>query len=198
MLSKELEILKQIEELYKGDISEEKFMELCNGKEKKIEAWKEAFADYPLFEVSKAINHFYVKKSSKTRPNIAQLTAILQESNAEKIFNEAKVFEKIEPTFGIKFQQLDKENGDMHWFVQDYIKVEQLIRQDHWGWIYNIKNPTYDEFQRCMEEWCKDTTGHKYRFYSANDIANMTEEQKQALLEKCYEKFNSFKVKTIN
>jgi len=196
MLSKELEILKQIEELYHGDISEEDFINECLGKEKKIEAWREAFAEYPLYEVSKAINHFYVKKSSKTRPNIAQLTAILQENNAVRETSYQR--ETFDLGFGLKFQQMDKENGDMHWFVPDYQKVENLISMDYWGWVSNIKNPSYDDFHRCMEEWCLETTGHKYRFYSDNDIANMTEEQKQALWDKCHEKINSFKVKTLN
>lgn len=196
MLDKELEILRLIEELYHGDTTEQEMYDFASKNQVKVQAWKEAFEDYPLFEVSKAINHFYMRKSSKTRPNIAQIRAILQESNAVR--ETAYQKETYDLGFGLKFQQIDKENGDMHWFVPDYQKVENLILMDYWGWVQNIKNPTIDEFHRCMEEWCMETTGHKYRFYSANDIANMTEEQKQALWDKCHEKINSFKVKTLN
>jgi hypothetical protein len=194
MLSKELEILKLIEELYHGDISDEEFLQACQEKQAKIQAWKEAFEGYPLFEVTKAINHFYTKKSSKTRPNIAQLTAILQENGATKEYVHT---EEIKPTYGIIFQQQDKENGDMHWFVPDYLKVEQLIRRDYWGWVHNIYKPTIEEFHRCMEEWCEETTGHKYRFYSDNDIKNMTSEQVRALEQRCHEMADNF-LKKLN
>lgn len=197
MLEKELEILKQIEELYSGDISEQEFLEACKGKETKIAAWREAFKDYPLYEVAKAINHFYVKKSSKTRPNIAQLTAILSESGASKDFYEKPV-EAIEPSFGLKYQIEDKLNGDTHWFVTDYLTVESLIKQDYWGWVYNIKNPSKDEFHRCMEKWCRERTGHKYRFYSDNDIEAMTDEQRDALRQKCRDMVSEFNQKKLN
>jgi len=196
MLSKELEILKLIEELYHGDISDEEFVKECEGKETKIAAWKEAFNDYSLYDVTKAINHFYMKKSSKTRPNIAQLRAILSESGATREI--VSTGEKVELGFGLKFQQIDKENGDMHWFVPDYVEVERLIRKDVWGFVYNIKNPTLDEFHRCIEEWCKETTGHKYRFYSDNDISKMSEEQKSALWEKCHNLIDNFKIQKLN
>lgn len=185
MLSKELEILKQIEELYHGDISEDEFLRACQGQEKKIEAWRKAFAEYPLFEVSKAINHFYVKKSSKTRPNIAQLTAILEESDAQKIVREKSTGEEVEPTFGIKFMEIDCANGDMHWLVPDYLEVERLIRADKWGFVQNIYHPTYEEFQRCMEYWSEEKLGRKYRFCSANDIAMMPQEERNKLYSRC-------------
>lgn len=197
MLTKELETLKLIEELYHGDTTEQDMLDFAEKNQTKIQTWKEAFEEYPLYEITKAINHFYVKKSSKTRPNIAQIMAILEENNAEKE-HKAEVFEKPEITFGMKFLEEDKENGDMHWFVPDYMTVERLILADKWGWIYNIKKPTKDEFHRAIEEWCTELTGYKYRFYSDNDIENMTEEQRQALWEKCHKIINGFDIKKLN
>ena len=196
MLSKELEILRTIEELYSGDISEEEFIKLCKGKETKVQAWKEAFQDYDLYDITKAINHYYVKKSSKTRPNIAQITAILQENNARK--EEAYEHFVVEPSLGIQYQMQDKADGNMHWFVTDYLEVERLIREDYWGWVYNINQPSLNEFHQCLEEWCKERTGHKYRFYSDNDIAKMSEEEKQALWQKCHDIFNGLEIKKLN
>lgn len=184
MLSKELEILKQIEELYSGDISEEEFMQECIGKEKKITAWREAFAEYPLYEVTKAINYFYVKKSSKTRPNIAQLTAILQENNATKEI-QTKQAESVTSSLAIQYVNQDEEEGNMQWFVPDYIAVERLIRADKWGFVQNIYKPTLDEFHRCLEYYCEGLTGKKHRFYSDNDIATMSYQEKQDLYAKC-------------
>lgn len=196
MLDKELEILKLIEELYHGDTTEQDMLDFAMKNQTKVQAWKEAFNEYSLYDVTKAINHFYMKKSSKTRPNIAQLRAILSESGAAREITPTN--EKAELGFGLKFQQIDKENGDMHWFVPDYVEVERLIRKDVWGFVYNIKNPTIDEFHRCIEEWCKETTGHKYRFYSDNDISKMSEEQKSALWEKCHNLIDNFKIQKLN
>lgn len=199
MMEKHLEIFKHVEELYKDDVTDEEILNYAEKNSAKMEMWKQAFEGYLLRDVLDAIDIYFAKKNNRTPPRIAQIKAVL---NTNNVRDEREVYqeysEAIEPTFGLKFQQLDKENGDMHWFVQDYIEVENLIRADYWGWIYNIKNPTLDEFHRCIEEWCKETTGHKYRFYSDNDIANMTEEQKQALLEKCREKIRGFNVKTLN
>lgn len=196
MLDKELEILKLIEELYHGDTTEQDMLDFAMKNQTKVQAWKEAFNDYSLYDVTKAINHFYMKKSSKTRPNIAQLRAILSESGAAREITPTN--EKAELGFGLKFQQIDKENGDMHWFVPDYVEVERLIRKDVWGFVYNIKKPTIDEFHRCIEEWCKETTGHKYRFYSDNDISKMSEQQKSELWEKCHNLIDNFKIQKLN
>lgn len=177
MLDKELEILKLIEELYSGDVSEQDFLEACKGKETKIAAWRDAFAEYPLFEVTKAINHYYVKKSSKTRPNIAQLTAILCETNASKE-NPVVHHEIPQPTFGVKFAHQDAETGDMNWLVPEYQEVEYLIRRDYFPFVQNIYNPSYDEFRACMERHSIDIRGTEHHFPSANDINRMTAEQR--------------------
>lgn len=196
MLAKELEILKLIEELYHGDIAEDEFLKTCKGKETKIQAWKEAFAEFPLYEVTKAINHFYVKKSSKTRPNIAQIKAILDENNAQREITTD--VEKVEPSIGLKYQMEDRETGNMHWYVHDYLTVEKLIRKGVYQFVYNYQYPTKDEFDRCMEMWCEETTGHKYRFYSRKDIDRMSDEEKERLWEKCEEMMKAFKPKILN
>jgi len=197
MLSKELEILKQIEELYHGDISEDEFLRACQGQEKKIEAWREAFDEYPLYEVSKAINHFYVKKSSKTRPNIAQLTAILQETNATKETAEKPV-EKVELPFWLKFQQQDRETGDMSWLVPHYQIVGRLIVQDYFPFVQNIYNPTYEDFRACMKRWSVETYGREYFVESDNQFKALPPEVQKEKLKKAKEIIGNFHFQRLN
>lgn len=197
MLSKELEILKQIEELYHGDISEDEFLQACQGQEKKIEAWREAFAEYPLYEVSKAINHFYVKKSSKTRPNIAQLMAILQETNATKELEEIKT-EKVELPFWLKYQQQDRETGDMSWLVPHYQIVGTLISQDYFPWVQNIYNPSYEDFREAMKRWSFETYGREYFVESDNQFNALPPEVQKAKYEHAREVLRNFSLKGIN
>lgn len=196
MLAKELEILRTIEELYHGDTTEQEMLDFAEKNQAKIQAWKEAFNDYDLYDITKAINHFYVKKSSKTRPNIAQITAILQENNAQR--ETTTDVEKVEPSIGLKYQIEDRETGNMHWFVHDYFTVEKLIRKGVYQFVYNYQHPTKDEFDRCMEMWCEETTGHKYRFYSRKDIDRMSEDEKERLWHKCEEMVKAFKPKILN
>lgn len=197
MLSKELEILKQIEELYHGDITENEFLQACKGQEKKIEAWREAFEEYPLYEVSKAINHFYVKKSSKTRPNIAQLMAILQETNATKELEEIKT-EKVELPFWLKYQQQDRETGDMSWLVPHYQIVGRLIEQNYFPWVQNIYHPSYDDFREAMKFWSFETYGREYFVESDNQFNALPPEVQKAKYEHAREILRNFSLKRVN
>lgn len=198
-MEQHLEIFKHIEELYHDDITDEEILDYAEKNSAKLEMWKQAFEGYLLRDVLDAIDDYFSHKNNRTPPRIAQIKAVL---NSNKIFDERDVYqekmEAVEPSFGLKFEKLDKENGDMHWFVPDYIEVENLIRANYWGFVYNIYNPTIDEFHRCIEEWCKAKTGHRYRFYSDNDIKNMTDEQKDALLKKCQAIMDKFPLKVIN
>lgn len=168
MLSKELQILKQIEELYGGDIDDEKFLELCKGKESKLSAWKEAFKDYPLFEITRAINHFYVKKSSKTRPNISQITAILQENNAT-IESKPSV-EVSKPDLDRAYMHEDVEAGNCHYNLYYYTAALIKIRNNEYPMLRDVVNPTKGELTEVMEDLCLKRIGKKIEFLSKNDL----------------------------
>lgn len=198
-MEKHLEIFKHIEELYHGDITDEEMLQYADKNQAKMDAWRDAFEGFLLHDVLNVIDEYFAKKNNRTPPRIAQIKALLNSNNIhDEKENHTNKKEIIEPCLAIKYQQQDREEGNMHWFVPDYLVVEQLIRADNWGFVQNIYKPTLEEFHRCLEYYCEDLTGHKYRFYSDNDIAKMTDEQKQALREKCLEKINSFRVKTLN
>lgn len=197
MLSKELEILKHISELYKADVSDEEFEKEMQGKKTLVNEWGKAFEGYYLRDVLDAIDEYFAKKNNRTQPRIPQILALLNSNNIHsEQEKQTPVYEQAIPCYGLRFEKEDKENGDMHWFVPDYLKVEQLIRKDKWAWVQNIYNPTSEEFHRCMEEWCMEQTGHKYRFYSDNDIKKMTPEQQQQLLDKCINIVKGYTQKT--
>jgi hypothetical protein len=183
MLSKELEILRLIEELYHGDTTEQEMMDFAEKNQTKIQAWKDAFDEYPLFEVTKAINHFYTRKSSKTRPNIAQITAILQDSNASK----ETVYEHNEiprQTFGMEFAALDAKERNMNWLVPEYLEVERLILADYYPFIQNIYKPTYDEFRECMKRHSMSVRGKEYQFLSSNEVKSLPFAEQEAYRQK--------------
>lgn len=197
MLDKELEILKHIEELYKGDISEDDFLKACRGMETRIQAWKEAFENFLLYDVLKAIDHYYVKKSSKTRPNIAQITAILHESGSRPDLYKGPV-EKVEPDVDIKMVMIDNENGEMNWLVPHYSAVWDLIRINYFPFVADINNPTHEEFRDCMKRWSRQQFGRDYFCLNAKQISELSTEEQEDLRRKCLEKLNNFEIKRIN
>lgn len=197
MLDKELEILRLIEELYHGDTTEQDMLDFAEKNQVKVQAWRDAFVDYPLYEITKAINHFYVKKNSKSRPNIKQIMAILEENNAEKAIP-TSVNEPVKPSIGIQYAMQDDAEGNMRWFVPDYIEVEKLIRKDKWLFVHNIYQPTLEEFHRCLELYCEEQNGKTIRFFSDNDIAEMSDEKREALRQRCQEVINEFKLRKLN
>lgn len=169
MLSKELEILRLIEELYHGDTTEQEMMDFAEKNQTKIQAWREAFAEYPLYEVTKAINHFYTKKSSKTRPNIAQITAILSANGVDKE-PEPKSVETYQSDLDIRYMHEDVESGDCHHNLYYYTAALRKIRNGDIPWLRDEMMPSKADLTEVMERICEDRTGNKWEFLSRNDF----------------------------
>lgn len=86
-MEKELEILKHIEELYSGDIEDGEIIRFAEKNTEKVAAWRDAFAEYDLTDVLKAIDTFWASKNSKSRPSVAQIKVVLQSENAQRLDN---------------------------------------------------------------------------------------------------------------
>lgn len=198
-MEKHLEIFKHIEELYHDDITDEEILEYAEKNSAKMEMWKQAFEGYLLRDVLDAIDEYFSHKNNRTPPRIAQIKAVL---NASHIFDEREQHqeknEKVEACIGYQYAMQDKIDGNMRWFVPDYIEVEKLIRQDKWLFVHNIYHPTLDEFHRCLELYCEEQNGKKMRFFSDNDIAEMSDEKREALRQRCQEVINEFKLRKLN
>ena len=169
MLSKELEILRLIEELYHGDTTEQEMMDFAEKNQTKIQAWRDAFAEYPLYEVTKAINHFYTKKSSKTRPNIAQITAILSANGVDKE-PEPKSVETYQSDLDVLYMHEDVNSGDCHHNLYYYTAALRKIRNGDVPWLRDEMMPSKADLTEVMERICEERTGNKWEFLSKNDF----------------------------
>ncbi len=76
-MEKALEILKHIEELYVAEPDLAKIERMAENNPERVGAWEEAFAPYDLADILAAIDDFWQFKNSKSRPNVAQITAVL-------------------------------------------------------------------------------------------------------------------------
>lgn len=88
-MEKALEILQHIEKLYAKDYNENYARNLAKKNPDMVEMWQEAFGKYDLVDVLAAINEFWQFKSSKSRPNVAQITAILSAKKVDTEDNSA-------------------------------------------------------------------------------------------------------------
>lgn len=172
MLEKEYEILKHIEELYSGDISDDAFLKKCEGKEVRLKAWKEAFNEYPLFEVQKAIDIYYSKKSSNVRPNIAQIKAILVSNN---VHHEEVPSGNIDckPDLDVLYFDEDIKNGSCHHNKYYYTEALVRIRRHEYPIVADNENPTHSEMITVIEHLCESRTGKKEEFLSDNDLKTL-------------------------
>lgn len=84
-MEKALEILKHIEELYVVEPDFAKIERMAVNNPERLNAWQEAFAEYDLADILSATDDFWNYKSSKSKPSVAQLKAIL---NAKKVDTE--------------------------------------------------------------------------------------------------------------
>lgn len=82
-MEKALEILKHIEELYVAEPDFAKIERMAKNNPERVSAWEEAFAEYDLTDILLAIDDFWNYKSSKSKPSVAQLKAILTSKKVE-------------------------------------------------------------------------------------------------------------------
>lgn len=83
-MEKGLEILQHIEKLYSKDYDEFYAEKLAAKNPDMVDSWDEAFKEFDLLAVFEAIDDFWQFKNSKSRPNVAQITAILNAKKAAK------------------------------------------------------------------------------------------------------------------
>ena len=200
MLSKELEILKHIAELYKGDVTDEDFVLEMQDKENLVKMWSDAFDGYLLRDVLDAIDEYFTFKNNKSAPRIQQILAMLNSKNihreTEDVIPEKK--EKVELPFWLKYQQQDRETGDMSWLVPHYQIVGRLIEQDYFPWVQNIYNPSYEDFRAAMKQWSVETYGREYFVESDNQFNALPPEVQKAKYEHAREVLRNFSLKGLN
>lgn len=81
-MRKELEIIKHLIELYTGDISDEAMVNYELKNSEQVKMYAEAFSEYDLSDVLKAIDEYWNFKNSTTKPTVAKILAMLN-SNRE-------------------------------------------------------------------------------------------------------------------
>lgn len=130
-MDKTQQILFHLDELYTEEANEERILRACEKNPAKYGAWRDAFEEYDLSDVLFAIDEFWQYKSNKTRPNVAQIRAILNAKKAEKVKKAEAEAPVKELSTGYTFWKQDGERGDLKYFLQDYERAFDLCITDY-------------------------------------------------------------------
>ena len=108
-MEKALEILKHIEELYVAEPNLAKLEKMACNNPERVQAWEDAFREYDLSDVLDAIDNYWEFKSSKSKPSVAHIKAIL---NVKKVDKTGEI-EVVEPMtdYAVTFMQRDIQRG---------------------------------------------------------------------------------------
>ena len=115
-MEKGLEILKHINELYKGDVSDEEMLRFAEKNSEIVNSWQEAFQNYELEDVLRIVDEYWTHKSNKTAPRVAQLLAMLNSDKDVK-----RVYSHVEEPIEIKTDSSTFWNTDpaMAYYLRD-------------------------------------------------------------------------------
>ncbi len=181
-MEKVLEILKHIEELYAGDVSDEAIRAFADKNSEKVNAWREAFQDYDLADVFGAIDDFWNYKSNKTRPTVAQLRAKLNVGKVDKVRTDvqqiaqtdyAAVFMRRDIKLGCCRHLLPVYNQAVRYIAEDMLSGEMPVSQ--WKAMtfaeraeQAAKKGLFNRLDEVLVLVCRRRYGKDYQFDSAN------------------------------
>ena len=196
-MEKAQEILFHIDELYTENPSEDKIRQMAENNPTRYQAWVDAFKDYDLPDVLTAIDNFWEFKSSKTKPNVAQIKAILTSHKAEKLRQAAASATKKELPTPENLMAQDVAAGCcrnnlyvyreafdicLNQFLPEVIPAEVA---DHAFYPRNVQlaveNGVFGRFDEAMIMAAQRRFGRDYEFPSANDLEAMKKNGKKSV-----------------
>lgn len=151
-MEKALEILYHIEELYTENPDREKLNRLAEQNPERVQAWTDAFAEYDLSDVLMAIDDFWQYKSSKSKPSVAQIKAVLTTKQVETAENSKQGLRN-------RILKCADEHGDK-WGKE---ARERYIR---------LAQATYPEVDLSRHDWKEPTVLGVDRMQGETDIAS--------------------------
>jgi len=183
-MEKAQEILKHIDELYCKRVDLLKIENMPEENHTQYQAWVDAFKEYDLSDVLQAIDNYWEFKSSKTKPNVAQIKAILSSHKVEKNIEQEKDNSKYISDFSITQMQKDIELGrnrhllSVYKLAYSYITSELLLKEiplNDWRKMSLYERHKQAEekgllnkFDDILVQICEKHYGKKYQYPSAN------------------------------
>ena len=181
-MEKALEILKHIEGLYVEQPNFNKFEKMAQNNPERVDAWAEAFKNYDLLDVLKAVDEYWRYKDSSRRPNVQKIEAMLNtqpeavktnniQSNtpAEKHIDYAGMFMARDIKLGINRHLLPIYQRAVSYITQDMLL--QRISSQEWhqlDWSGRcsraMQEGLFNELENVLIMICTKLHGKKYQY----------------------------------
>lgn len=182
-MEKALEIIQHIEKLYSKDYDENYATKLLSKNPDMVEAWSDAFKDYDLTDVLCAIDEYWNYKSSKSKPAVAHIKAMLNvKKDVEKVVKQET--RELYTDYANELMARDIELGRNRYLLPVYQKAVRYIAEDllakeisfeEWKGLdfagkceRAMSVGLFNEFYNALVYICRKYHGKDYQYDSAN------------------------------
>lgn len=179
-MEKALEILQHIEKLYSKDYDEGYAIKLASKNPDMVEAWNDAFKEYDLVDVLNAIDEYWNFKSSKSKPSVAHIKALLSvkkdivkapenELTGERYIDYASSYMDRDVKLGVNRHLLPIYKLAVKYIVEDLLSRE--ISSQEWNKLdYSgrcsraMELGLFNRFNDALVYVCQKAYGKDYQF----------------------------------
>ena len=193
-MEKAQEILKHIDELYCLKVDLQKIENMPETNPTQYQAWVDAFKDYDLSDVLQAIDNYWEFKNSKTKPNVAQIKATLEQHKVNKLSQEViQVPQAKCIDFAWERMNADIEAGSCRNNLYVYRDAERIVLEDWlmrelpievWrkmSYASRVKVATekglFGDFDEALRMAAQKRFNRDYEYPSANDLENLRQQK---------------------
>lgn len=186
-MEKALEILKHIEELYVAEPDLNKFERMAQKNPERVKAWDDAFKDYDLSDVLCAIDEYWNFKSSKSKPSVHHIRAMLNtKKDVEKVIS--NVAEEKLSDYASDFMARDIKIGCNRHILPVYQKAVRYVAEerlseelpyDEWRNLSfaercekAMQKGLFNGFDDILVAICKKYYGKDYQYESKNMLGD--------------------------
>lgn len=188
-MEKAQEIIYHIDELYGEKPSQYKVEQMAKANPVRYQAWVDAFKDYDLSDVLLAIDEYWEFKNSKTKPNVAQIRAILNAKSIERVKEATQtVAQAAKGDFAWERMAADIEAGCCRNALYVYRDAKRIVLtdwlsqempRDIWARMdYSARykqamdKGLYNNFDEALRMAAQARFGRDFEFLSKNDLEN--------------------------
>ena len=183
-MEKALEILKHIDELYVEQPDFSKLEKMAQNNPERVQAWEDAFKAYDLTDVLNAVDEFWNYKSSKSKPSVHQLRAMLttkkdvvatngEATREEKFVDYASLYMARDIKLGTNRHLLPIYQRAVKYIVEDML-LEQISSQEWHQLDYSgrcaraMQLGLFNRFDDVLVYICQQLYGKDYQFETVN------------------------------
>lgn len=189
-MEKAQEILFHLDELYNETPSEFRITQACKANPARYQMWVDAFKDYDLTDVLISIDEYWEFKNSKTKPNVAQIKAILNAKKTEKQKEVSTESMSVAQCGDFAWERMnadieagccrnnlyvyrDAERIVLNEWLVEYLPLEVVRKMSYGAKVKQaMEKGLFNNFDDAMKQAAQARFGREFEFLCADDLEN--------------------------